>query len=159
MHTKRLRKICRKFCHNHLNHPPKHVSKESNMKDDILNTRSEELRQQPFRVPEGYFGKLENDLRQLEEPVNRGFFRVIAPYASMAAAFIIMVTAGTFFLKSTTEQDGMTYEDFLVHSDYVLSESYDELVNVVEAEEIADEDIIEYLIYTGVTAEVIEISK
>ena len=53
----------------------------------------------------------------------------------------------------------MTYEDFLVHSDYVLSESYDELVNVVEAEEIADEDIIEYLIYTGVTAEVIEISK
>lgn len=129
------------------------------MKEDILNTRSEELRQQPFRVPEGYFEKLGNDLRHLEEPAHRGFFKVIAPYASMAAAFLLIVTAGTLLLKSTTEQDGMTYEDFLVHSDYVLSEGFDEAVNVVEAEEIAEEDIIEYLIYTGVTAEVIEISK
>ncbi len=54
--------------------------------------------------------------------------------------------------------DEMSYEDFLVHSDYVLTEGYEDEIAIVE-NEIDAEDIIEYLIYTGVTAEVIEHSK
>ena len=52
----------------------------------------------------------------------------------------------------------MSYEDYLVHSDYIITEGYEDEINVIEPNIDAD-DIIEYLIYTGVTAEVIEHSK
>lgn len=128
------------------------------MQNDILNTKSEELKQMPYSVPDGYFENLEARLRIHEKPARSGLFRLISPYASMAAAFVILVTAGTFLLQRTTEQKEMTYEDFIVHSDYMLSEGYDEEFNVIETQ-MEENDIIEYLIYTGVTAEVIELSK
>ena len=128
------------------------------MQNDILNTKSEELKQMPYSVPDGYFENLEARLQIHERPARSGLFRLISPYASMAAAFVILVTAGTFLLQRTTEQKEMTYEDFIVHSDYMLSEGYDEEFNVIETQ-MEENDIIEYLIYTGVTAEVIELSK
>jgi hypothetical protein len=69
-----------------------------------------------------------------------------------------MVSAGTFFLEKTTHQDGMTYEDYLVHSDMLIEAEYEQDTQIAEAD-IVDEDIIEYLIYIGVTAEDIEQSK
>lgn len=128
------------------------------MKNDILNTMSEELSQMPYSVPDGYFEKLESTLRLHERPARRGLIRILAPYASMAAAFVLLVTAGTFLLDKTTESKEMTYEDFLVHSDYALSEGYGEEIIVIDTQ-MEEDDIIEYLIYTGVTAEVIEQSK
>lgn len=130
------------------------------MRTDILENMSAELRRMPYRVPEGYFEKLSSSLRHPGSAVGgrRSFLKVIAPYASMAAAFLAVVTAGSLLLKNTLQQDSMTYEDFLVHSDYVISGEYEDDISVIE-NEIDENDIIEYLIYTGVTAEVIEHSK
>ena len=82
-----------------------------------------------------------------------------APYISIAAAFMIMVTAGTFILEKTSGSDSMTYEDYLVHSDMLISAEYDNEEYQLADASVADEDIVEYLIYIGVTAEDIENSK
>ena len=81
-----------------------------------------------------------------------------SPYISIAAACLIFLTAGLMLIRNTVISDEMSYEDYLVHSDYVLTEGYEDDINVIE-NDIDAEDIIEYLIYTGVTAEVIEQSK
>jgi hypothetical protein len=52
----------------------------------------------------------------------------------------------------------MTYEDYLVYSGSMTNEDFQNDIDIIE-NEINEEDIIEYLIYTGVTAELIEISK
>jgi hypothetical protein len=77
----------------------------------------------------------------------------------MAATFILMVTAGTFFLQRTTPYEEFTQEDFLVFSsDVSIMDYYEEMDHIADAG-IADEDIVEYLIYSGVSAEEIELSK
>ena len=130
------------------------------MKNDILNKRSAELREMPYSVPEGYFDTLKNDLQRRSVPAfhERRHLNRLIPYASVAAALALLVTAGTFFMKSNSESGDMTYEDYLVHSEVLTDEDFH--IDIVENEnEIDEEDIIEYLIYTGVTAELIEQSK
>mgnify|MGYP006992126797 CR=1 FL=1 len=67
-----------------------------------------------------------------------------------------MVTAGTAILRNVTGNREMTYEDYIVHSEIMI-------VDEEEAEdaypEADDQDIVEYLIHTGITAELIEFSK
>lgn len=113
----------------------------------------------PYTVPEGYFEQVKAEISRstaAEEGVS--LWRKAVPYISVAATFLIMVSAGTFFLEKTTQQDGMTYEDYLVHSDVLIEAEYEQDTQIADAT-IAAEDIIEYLIYTGVTAEDIELSK
>ena len=86
----------------------------------------------------------------------RSFWGRMAPYASMAAAFIIMVTAGTAILRNVTGNGEMTYEDYIVHSEIMITSEED--IEVVYPETDA-EDIVEYLIYSGITAELIDFSK
>lgn len=129
------------------------------MNNDILKYSSDELRKMPYTVPEGYFEQVKAEISRstaAEEGVS--MWRKAVPYISVAATFLIMVSAGTFFLEKTTQQDGMTYEDYLVHSDMLIEAEYEQDTQIADAA-IADEDIIEYLIYTGVTAEDIELSK
>lgn len=129
------------------------------MNNDILKYSSDELRKMPYTVPEGYFEQVKAEISRstaAEEGVS--LWRKAVPYISVAATFLIMVSAGTFFLEKTTQQDGMTYEDYLVHSDMLIEAEYEQDTQIADAA-IADEDIIEYLIYTGVTAEDIELSK
>ena len=129
------------------------------MNEDILKYSSDELRKTPFNVPEGYFEQVKAEMKHsaaAEEGVS--LWRKALPYISVAAIFLIMVSAGTFFLEKTTHQDGMTYEDYLVHSDMLIEAEYEQDTQIAEAD-IVDEDIIEYLIYIGVTAEDIEQSK
>ena len=129
------------------------------MKNDILHTHSSELRKMPYRVPEGYFEGLQDCLRIGEAHTpeeTRSFWGRMAPYASMAAAFVIMVTAGTAILRNVTENREMTYEDYIVHSDIMI-------INEEDTEDAYEEtdaqDIVDYLIYSGITAELIEFSK
>ena len=122
------------------------------MKNDILNTHSSILKENPYSIPEGYFEVLQSDLMRKKK---RSF---ASPYISIAAACILFVTAGLMLMKKTAMSDEMSFEDYLVHSDYVLTEGYEDEIKVIEHDIDAD-DIIEYLIYTGVTAEVIEHSK
>ena len=85
----------------------------------------------------------------------------IAPYAAMAAVFIFMVTAGTFFLEKSVPEYQMTEEDYVMFSDNFMNAiAYEmEYGSALAEAELSEEDIINYLIYTGVTAEQIEFSK
>ena len=126
---------------------------------DIL-TDFPELKQVPFTVPDGYFETFKSEA---SKPMVRKIdFRTrIAPYAAMAAVFIFMVTAGTFLLERSIPEYQMTEEDYIMFSDnFMTSIAYEMEYGTQLAEaEISDEDIINYLIYTGITAEEIDISE
>jgi hypothetical protein len=130
------------------------------MNNDMLNSRSSEFRKIPYSVPEGYFDTLKNNLRResITAAGKRSFLNRAGAYASIAAAFLILITAGTILMKSTIGAEDMTYEDYLVYSGSMTNEDFQNDIDIIE-NEINEEDIIEYLIYTGVTAELIEISK
>jgi hypothetical protein len=72
-----------------------------------------------------------------------------------------MVTAGTMLLEQSVPEYQMTEEDYVMFSDNIMTTIAYEMEygdHLAEAE-ISEEDIINYLIYTGVTAEHIELSK
>lgn len=130
------------------------------MNKDILNTLSSELKKTPYSVPEGYFASFGENLRLIQTEDEKSFTFRLAPYISMAAAFLLIVSAGTFLLRNTVSSDYMTYEDYIVHSDMMISVIYDEDEQNVDAvADMNEDEIIEYLIYTGTTAENIELSK
>ena len=132
-------------------------------KRDILQEAS--LKNSPYSVPEGYFESLKERAVKYSKPAEIApmqFRRILWTAISMAAMFIIMVTAGTMFLKGVTPEDDLTQEDYIVFSDgYFDLEMYDTdgMAEQYADASISDEDIIEYLIYTGVSQEFIEMSK
>ena len=132
------------------------------MKDlerDILQEAS--LKKCPYSVPEGYFESLKGQAVMYSKPTPAPVFRfkkVLMTAVSMAAMFILMVTAGTFLLEKTTPSDDMTHEDYIVFSDgYFDLEMYEDNMSEQYADaSISNEDIVEYLIYTGVEIEELE---
>ena len=131
------------------------MEKEKDILKDCL-----QLKQMPFAVPEGYF---ETFKAEASKPMVRKLdFRTrIAPYAAMAAVFIFMVTAGTFLLEKSVPEYQITEEDYVMFSDNIMSTIAYEMeygYQLAEAE-VSEEDIIDYLIYTGVSAEQIELLK
>ena len=135
------------------------------MKDSERNIMYDDsLRKCPYSVPEGYFDSLKERAAKYAQPTPAPVFqfkRVLYTAVSMAAMFILMVTAGTFFLKGVTSAEDLTEEDYMVFTDgYIDLEVYDGALSEQYAEaSITDEDIVEYLIYTGVSEELIELSK
>ena len=127
------------------------------MKQDILSEKPQ-LRKQAYIVPEGYFEELRSQIKP-PQTVQLNWTQKLVPLVSMAATFILMVTAGTFFLQRATPSEEFTQEDFLVFSNDIARIDYYEEMNHIADADIADEDIIEYLIYSGVSAEEIELSK
>lgn len=121
---------------------------------------SPELKKMPFSVPEGYFDSLREDLKK-PRTIKMSVWGRLSPYAAVAAVFIFMVSAGTFFLEQTTPDQDMTEEDYMLFSDNMTISAIYEMEEDGQIAEagIADEDIIEYLIYSGITAEEIENSK
>jgi hypothetical protein len=69
------------------------------------------------------------------------------------------VAAGTFFLQKFTPAEDFTQEDYLVFSHSSMNVEYYDTMDQIADAEIAAEDIIEYLIYSGITPEEIEIFK
>ena len=133
------------------------------MKDSERNIMYDDsLRKCPYSVPEGYFDSLKERAMKYAQPAPvLQFKRVLYTAVSMAAMFILMVTAGTFFLKGVTSAEDLTEEDYMVFTDgYIDLELYDDGLSEQYADaSITDEDIVEYLIYTGVSEELIELSK
>lgn len=119
-----------------------------------------QLKEMPFAVPPGYF---ESFKIEAKKPMVRkvSFMDRIAPYAAVAAMFIFLVTAGTLFLENSTPEYEMTEEDYVMFSDNMMNTfAYEmEYGSQMASADISEEDIINYLIYTGVTAEHIELSK
>lgn len=121
---------------------------------------SPELKKMPFSVPEGYFDSLREDLKK-PRTIKMSVWGRLSPYAAVAAVFIFMVSAGTFLLERTTPEQEMTHEDYFLFSDNMMISTIYEMEEeeqIADAD-IADEDIIEYPIYSGITAEEIENSK
>ena len=133
------------------------------MKDSERNIMYDDsLRKCPYSVPEGYFDSLKERAMKYAQPAPVfQFKRVLYTAVSMAAMFIRMVTAGTCFLKGVTSAEDLTEEDYMVFTDgYIDLELYDDGLSEQYADaSISNEDIVEYLIYTGVSEELIELSK
>lgn len=124
---------------------------------DIL-AENPQLKQRAFNVPDGYFEEFKAQVKPYKT-VQQNWTEKLVPLVSMAATFILLVTAGTFFLQRTIPSEEFTQEDFLVYSSNVSRIDYYEEMDHIADAGIADEDIIEYLIYSGVSAEEIELSK
>ena len=127
--------------------------------NDILKDCTE-LKQMPFSVPEGYF---ESFKKENAMPVCRkvSLWNRMAPYAAMAAVFVFLVSAGTFLLEKSSPDYNMTEEDYVMFADNMMNTiAYEmEFGSQIAEADFSDEDTINYLIYTGVTAEHIELSK
>ena len=127
---------------------------------DILMDKA--LKGNPYSTPEGYFDSFKVKAESFTRPktVSVNIWQQLKSYVAVAAMFIFMVTAGTFFLKKTTPIEDFDHEDYIV-----FSEGYfDFEVDTENEEQYADadisaDDIIEYLIYIGVNEETIELSK
>lgn len=125
---------------------------------DIL-ADNPKLKEQVYSVPDGYFSGFKAGMTPYAS-VEPSLARRLVPYLSMAAVFIFLVTAGTFFLQRTTPSDEFTQEDFILYSSNISGIGlYEEEPDQLADAGIADEDIIEYLIYSGISAEEIELSK
>lgn len=131
---------------------------------DILKS-APELKNLPYSVPDGYFDRLKVEaasIARVREERQRPFIARLAPYAAIAAVFTFLVTAGTFLLERTTPADQMEIDEFYFYSNMIpVTDPYAVETIQISSEDnvLEDEDIIEYLIYSGVTAEVIELSR
>lgn len=120
--------------------------------NDILK-QDGNLKEMPFSLPEGYMESLRKELKTIPQRNTKkiSIFNRIIPYISLAAAFAMIVTIGGFILEKTTQQD-LSYEDYIVFSDDMTNTLlYD--TDELYADALSDDDIIEYLIYTGVEIE------
>ena len=127
---------------------------------DILATRSE-LRKQPYGVPEGYFDSFKAEMSGKLPQAATGPWKKSMPYVAAAASLALLVSAGTIALGKFQSEDTLSQEDYILFSDNLISiDIYEEPSTYQTADaELLDEEIIEYLIYTGVSPEIIELSK
>lgn len=127
-----------------------------NLNKDILTVR-ENLRQRPFTTPEGYFEAFRDQAKiRVREPQVTLWGR-LAPYASLAAVFLSIFAVGSLLFNNNDHE--ITQEEYIYFSDGLITTYNIESSDQYAEAGIQDEDIIEYLIYSGVTAEEIELSK
>lgn len=123
-------------------------------KSDILNG-GERL---AYDVPEGYFDGLKARLTGIpERRIASGPMQRIAPYLALAACFVGMMIAGTAVLRSTAGEAADEYSEmaYAALSQVIQSEEYLPSATV-EQDSITDEDVINYLIDSGASTELIE---
>ena len=134
---------------------------------DILNT-SDDLKKMPFTTPEGYFEGVnrsvmariaaEETSEETSSAERKPLRLILAPYLSLAAMFAVIVCAGSLFLKylpfsSTTDEfEDMAYLDIIP----VTEPDMIYYAGNYETEYVTEEDIAEYLIYSGVDIESFE---
>ena len=109
-------------------------------------------------VPEGYFTDLKARLGSIPERsiVRQGPWSSVRPYLALAASFVAIAVISTAVLKNTTKSQSP--DQFLNEDSYaeILSITNPEILYSepeFEMEELTDDDIINYLIETGVRAE------
>ena len=107
---------------------------------------SKELKSMPFTVPEGYFENLKTELKmipkQQTKPAKVVKWKPFVRFASIAAVVAALITAGAFLLDKG-DDTGFT----------VIQEETDYFADL---QSLTEDDIIEYLISTGVELEDIE---
>ena len=126
------------------------------IKKDIL-AEITSLRENPYTVPEGHFDDLKAQVRRPRQEPAVTLWGKLAPYASLAAVFVSVFAAGSLLFDRYELE--ITQEDYFLFSEnYLETYEMDDAYQIADAE-IGDNDIIEYLIYTGITAEDIEMSE
>ena len=131
---------------------------------DILKS-APELKKLPYSIPDGYFDRMKTDMVSFvtgHEERHLPLFQRLAPFAAVAATFLFLETAGTIILEKTTPAtDQAELDEFYFYSNMIpVTDPYAvETIQEGQFDEIQEDDIIEYLIYSGVTAEVIELSR
>ncbi len=122
-------------------------------KRDILAERPE-LKKIPYTIPKGYF----EEFKMQTKPCRRQSpWKKAGPYISIAASVTLLLAGGLLFSRLSSPADDFTHEDFLIFSDSMTSTEYYEYTAEQYADaEIANDDIIDYLIYSGISAEEIE---
>ena len=129
-------------------------------KPDIL-TSQMELKDNPFGVPAGYFEAFKSTMSEMVATPKISVWRRSVPYMAAAACLALLLSAGTFLLNSLNQYDEFTQEDYILFSDNMINTAmYEDMeMDQMADAELIDEDIIEYLIYIGVSPESIELSK
>lgn len=129
------------------------------MGKDIL----DDLKRNPYSVPDGYFDRLKKRLNEIAvspvDTVPRSLWQRIRPYAALAACFAASFLIGNAILRKTAPKASssdqfykeLMYSDLIpVTQPYAIFEMEDE-----EEMETSDEDIINFLLETGVSVELI----
>lgn len=116
----------------------------------------------PFSTPNGYFETLKARLSRIPEagmqPIPRTLWQRVRPYAALAACFAASFLIGNTILRKTTPEffTSDSFYDQLMFSDLLpVTESNDLYGEDEPVEKISDEDIANYLIESGVPAELI----
>lgn len=122
---------------------------------DILNSLN--LKKMPFDTPEGYFERFKAGMKKEATP-RSGIWNRFAPYAGLAAAFLSIFAIGTAILERSVEDTEMIQDDYLVFFENMPVTTIYEIEEEVQLADAAmnEEDIINYLIYSGITAEELE---
>lgn len=129
------------------------IEKDKNLLESIP-----ELKKMPYSVPEGYFESAMDRAKEIPGKSASRVWQKLYPLASMAAMFAIIATVGTLILNRgeffSEPSEQMQMEDYLVHSgyDFTVSDYQGENSQLADAE-ISSEDIVQYLIYTGLSIE------
>ena len=127
---------------------------------DILTSRPE-LKDRPFGVPEGYFEAFKKEMAGKAVKPQISIWNKSIPYMAIAASLALFLSVGALLKSSSALGTYFTDEDYILFSNsFVSTAEYDSSDSYRFAEaELMDEDIIEYLIYLGVSPESIELSK
>lgn len=122
---------------------------------DIL----EELDRHPFRTPERYFDRLKTQLKAIPAaeagPVRRSLWQRLKPYAALAACFAASLVIGNAILRKTAPGATDSLYDQLVYSDLIPVTQLNALYDNDTLPETSEEDIANFLIESGVSAELI----
>lgn len=124
---------------------------------DIL-TLHKELKDNPYSAPEGYFDSFRDKMAGRMPAEEISLWKRTIPYLAMAASFALLLTAGSLVLNKMTPDGEMSQEDFMIFSDNLINTYLyeDESSLQIADAELQNEDIIEYLIFTGISPEMIE---
>jgi len=118
-----------------------------------------------FSVPDGYFDSLKERLGRIPEESSRAvpttLWMRVKPYAALAACFLAALVAGKLILSNTAggshadplmeEYGELFYSDLIPVTQPAESLFYE--YEYESAEGVSEDDIINYLIETGTTAE------
>lgn len=124
-----------------------------------------------YNVPEGYFDGLKARLERIPAehpaaPARRPFtWMRIRPYVALAACLALLLTAGTILLDRKADLSGTSesiYEQ-MMYSDLIPDTDPDSIFGAPsspgESYDISDEDIVDYLISSGASAELIALAE
>ena len=112
-------------------------------------------------TPEGYFGNLQMRLSEIPaQPARVSTVHRLAPYAAIAASFLVAVLLGNSILRHTApapaEDDTWTYVSYLADALDPDGAAMMDIYGYEEEEEpqgLSADDIVNYLLADGITVE------